>query len=83
MGLFASERLELWGRLVHLGARAGSDLLKSTQGVGGGDEESQSVLPYVKCADKNCQQWGHQVPGTVVRVVVSAVPSPGTYLKAA
>lgn len=34
-----------------------------------------------KCTDKNCQQLGLHFPGTVVRVVVSIAPSPGTYQK--
>lgn len=80
MGLSASEQLGFGG---HLGARAGSDLLKVPRGWGEGTGETQSVLPYVKCADENCQQLEHQFPGTVVRVVVSTVPFPDTYLKAA
>lgn len=57
MGVFASEQLGFGGHLVHLGARAGTDLLKVPRGWGEGTEATQSVLPSVKWSTSFLGQW--------------------------
>lgn len=41
----------IWGHLAQLGAIAGGDLFTALGREG--NEDNQSVSPYVKCTDKN------------------------------